>query len=537
MEKKVIDLTIFLIKENVYDYEECVKNVLERKECKLKQDFGLEGMIYYDDSSSKAPKWKSDLDKIAIEELDMKDNTSNKAVLLVRIAGRIMAVVFGYGRTLLKEECIVRNFGLRVALNIIDQTKMRSVDAATIENTVVNTQRQTTYNTSQDEFGLSTTSEIMKGIAGVPREQGYGNHISGRDSLTTSVLMNIYELKEKLTLYYKAYLKDDYKNNGFEWVDNIEHINDPSLLEKLNDKLCDMLKKHNIDNMHMAPPTIVDWNRITGFLIDGSAKRKNKKESYSVNINLSEYVETIPEEKDILSKIKSNKVYAMDVDGNHFPLTSVYNALVYQTEHDNITYMLCDGFWYKIEESFCNRVNDFIQKNVKKSKIILPECGCSMHEGEYNEEAVKNNEDFCLMDKKMTSVLNGPKKIEACDIFTKDKQFIHVKNKGQSAQLSHLFAQGRVSAECFIDDEEFRKQVAEVTEERFGKPAFDYSAKVAPNEYEVIYAIIDDKDTTLVDKLPFFSKVNLMLTIQGFERMHMNCSVCLVKRMSEIKNP
>lgn len=141
------------------------------------------------------------------------------------------------------------------------------------------------------------------------------------------------------------------------------------------------------------------------------------------------------------------------------------------------------------------------------------------------------------MDKKMTSVLNGPKKIEACDIFTKDKQFIHVKNKGQSTQLSHLFAQGRVSAECFIDDEEFRKQVAEVTEERFGKPAFDYSARVAPNEYEVIYAIIDDKDTTLVDKLPFFSKVNLMLTIQGFERMHMNCSVCLVKRMSEIKNP
>lgn len=343
MEKKVIDLTIFLIKENIYDYEECVKNVLERKECKLKQAFGLEGMIYYDDSSSKAPKWKSDLDKIAIEELDMKDNTSNKAVLLVRIAGRIMAVVFGYGRTLLKEECIVRNFGLRVALNIIDQTKMRSVDAATIENTVVNTQRQTTYNTSQDEFGLSTTSEIMKGIAGVPREQGYGNHISGRDSLTASVFMNIYELKEKLTLYYKAYLKDDYKNNGFEWVDNIEHINDPSLLEELNDKLCDMLKKHNIDNMHMAPPTIVDWNRITGFLIEGSGKRKNKKESYSVNINLSEYVETIPKEKEILSKIKSNKVYAMDVDGYPFPLTSVYNALVYQTEHNNITYMLCDG--------------------------------------------------------------------------------------------------------------------------------------------------------------------------------------------------
>ena len=74
----------------------------------------------------------------------------------------------------------------------------------------------------------------------------------------------------------------------------------------------------------------------------------------------------------------------------------------------------------------------------------------------------ESNPDFCLMDRKLIAVENGPKKIEACDIFTRDKKLIHVKNKGQSAQLSHLFSQGKVAAECFVSDLNFRKQVSDI---------------------------------------------------------------------------
>lgn len=130
----------------------------------------------------------------------------------------------------------------------------------------------------------------------------------------------------------------------------------------------------------------------------------------------------------------------------------------------------------------------------------------------------------------MLSADGSPKKIEACDIFTKDKQFIHVKNKGQSAQLSHLFAQGKVSAECFSSDESFRKQIVDIAVEKFGVEPFDASVKPSSNEYEIIYAIIDDKDSDINTKLPFFSKVNLMLTAQELERMHFKYSVCLIKR-------
>lgn len=72
-----------------------------------------------------------------------------------------MAIVFGYGRAFLAEEHIERNFGLRVALNTINPDKMRSVNASTIEDMVVNTQRQASYKTSQEEFGINTTNDII----------------------------------------------------------------------------------------------------------------------------------------------------------------------------------------------------------------------------------------------------------------------------------------------------------------------------------------------------------------------------------------
>lgn len=101
---------------------------------KLKATFGMDGIIYYCDSKKKPPRWKPYLDQWATDNIDISDNASNKAIMLVKVQNRIMAVVFGYGRSFLKEECIERNFGFKVALNTINPNKMRSVNAATIED-------------------------------------------------------------------------------------------------------------------------------------------------------------------------------------------------------------------------------------------------------------------------------------------------------------------------------------------------------------------------------------------------------------------
>ena len=228
MEKQVVNLTIFLIKEHITDLKDCLKAPDTLSSSNIKHEYGMEGTIFYCDSKRKPPRWKAYLETLSERSLDISDNASNKAILLVRIEHRIMAVVFGYGRSFLKEDCIERNFGFKVALNTINPNKMRSVNAATIEDMVVTTQRQASYSTTQDEFGLNITNDIMKGITGEPYDIRYGSHISGKDSLVVAVFMDLSELKDKLLLYYTAYSDNRYKRifgGIYEWAGEFRTIN------------------------------------------------------------------------------------------------------------------------------------------------------------------------------------------------------------------------------------------------------------------------------------------------------------------------
>ena len=531
MDKQIINLTIFLIKDHAVKFEDCLKSPDSLCSSKIKSQYGMEGSIFYCDSRRKPPRWKLYLDELAAGKIEISDNASNKAVILTRVEHRLMAIVFGYGRSFLKEDYIERNFGFKVALNTIDPNKMRSINAATIEDMVVTTQRQASYSTTQDEFGLNITNDIMKGLTGEPYDKKYGNHISGKDSLVVAAFMDLTELKDKLSLYYAAYMDERYKRIGFEWVDNIAEIRDSILSETLDFELANAIEARKTEHLHIAPPETTDWDRVIGFCYSGIRKKTSEPENYTLNLDLSEYIAEIKPNTNIYQKIRRDKLYAMNSDGVPIPICSIYTALVFQVEYEKQNYILCAGTWYQVETSFFDQVNNFIKNRVVISNINLPDCSIGQDEGNYNEMVAKSNSDFCLMDKKLVAVESGPKKIEACDLFTRSKKLIHVKNKGQSAQLSHLFAQGKISAECFTSDEHFRKQVSEITSATFGEEVFDYREKPKSDEYEVVYAIIDDKKSSLDKMLPFFSKVNLMLTIQELDRMHFKCSVCLVNKM------
>ena len=252
----------------------------------------------------------------------------------------------------LKRRYIERNFGFKVALNTINPNKMRSVNAATIEDMVVTTQRQASYSTSQDEFGLNVTNDIMKGITGEPFDEKYGNHISGKDSLVVAVSMKLEELKDKLELYHSAYTDDRYKRIGFEWVDNVAEVRDSMLSENLDFKLSEAIEKHNTEHLHIAPPETTDWDRITGFCYSGIGKKKDAPENYNLNLDVSEYVNSVREGCNVYAKIRRDKLYAMNSDGVPFAVCSIYASLVFQTEYEGKNYIFCSGTWYQVETSF-----------------------------------------------------------------------------------------------------------------------------------------------------------------------------------------
>ncbi|MNL25884.1 hypothetical protein D3C87_1473840 [compost metagenome] len=110
--------------------------------------------------------------------------------------------------------------------------------------------------------------------------------------------------------------------------------------------------------------------------------------------------------------------------------------------------------------------------------------------------------------------------IELCDLLTKDKKLIHVKHrKGGSAGLSHLFAQGSVSAEVMLGDRAFRKEARKVLR-RISHSAHELIPidGLKSSDYEVVFLILGDANSSVKENLPFFSKVNLTLAFENLSQ-------------------
>ena len=196
MAKKAYNFTIFLMKEHVTNWDDCIKTGLNIKFSKIKEKYSLDGVIGITDSNVKPPKWKELLQNFAEDTLEIDNNVSNKAIMLMKIKDRIMAITFGYGRAFLREENIEKNFGFIAALNMLDPKKIRSINSATVEDMVVHVQKQSSYSTSQEEFTINTINDIMMSVTGKAQNTMCANNVSGKDSLVVSVEMSAADLKK-----------------------------------------------------------------------------------------------------------------------------------------------------------------------------------------------------------------------------------------------------------------------------------------------------------------------------------------------------
>src|SRR5207245_11347461 len=99
---------------------------------------------------------------------------SSSAILLVPKPNNLFAIVFGYGRYLLAEEAIESRFGLRVTLNAIEHSQLRSIDHKRLEGVPCHTSEQVTKASGLEEFGLDVERDLLRGVTGTPKDQSLG---------------------------------------------------------------------------------------------------------------------------------------------------------------------------------------------------------------------------------------------------------------------------------------------------------------------------------------------------------------------------
>ena len=480
----------------------------------VKANIGIVGELWYVVPKPKAPSWTTFVKPLLESRIESVLTSSASAVLFIEASKRIFAITFGYGRGLLKPDCFIQGFGQRVALNRIDHRHIRSVDLRTFEEMVVSTRKQASRSSDIGAFGLDVSRDLLRAVTGEPRDVAFAKRLTGKDALTFSTVIEASELGTKCRDLLRAYKEKEYKKH-FAWVDHLKEVRDESLILKLDSGLVDAIVNGNSAKLHLAAGGPLDWQNVAAFRIGGTRSREY------VDLDLVEYITELGHSLSELTieKLKSRRVSVWRVEEDLWiDKWSLYNCLVWDTTQAGRTYSLIEGKWFEIEKKFASRVKQFVD-SIALPATPLPDAFIGEKEADYNSRvATDQPKQYVLMDCKLVKPEDAASPIEFCDLLAVDKHFVHVKKKTESATLSHLFAQGAVSARAFLEDGSVRKQVRE-TLSKVKTSTFD-PVKLIPNEktqpragaYTIAYAIIAKSKGKGMkpNSLPFFSQLNLM---------------------------
>lgn len=511
-----IALSISLIKENVTLLENILKDV-ETPSC-LIEDVGT---LYFKDShNNDAHRIKTFFgDKLPAEDGEEGRKpilfTANvQAVLLItrQIGGveRRFLVTFGYGKNLIKTDCIQDKFGMYVVLNSIAPNTVRSVDVNILESVPKHDRIQSTKLSKMNTFNLNPERDLLRALTGKTKDayqDMLGESVTGADTLKIAIDINVNQLPVRLEAIYNIYKLEDYKAN-FGFIDKISPIKDTTLRNTLNTEVLRKLNENELDLVWLSIPELVNWEEIQTirYTPKGDDYYDLEVKTLLSDVYLDESVN--------LELLNTKRVYAFNNLGINIDSWSVYRCLCAEVENGGKQYILTNGQWYLIEDLFAQEVNTFYE-SVELSDLHLEESRLNEDEGSYNERVANLDRDHRLvMDKRLVKPSEGQEPIEFCDIYTTNKELVHVKRYSGSATLSHLFNQGLVSGELLIQ-QDFRTRLnAELDEIGRDKEHRILKAwEVEQNDrdfdrgdYKVIYAIITDSEGER-PSIPFFSKV------------------------------
>lgn len=461
------------------------------------------------------PKWSEVFSKVESVDQSLFSSTSVKGLLIVPVSDRLLAFTFGHGRSMIQPYTIERGFGLRVALNICDSEKIKQIDKSTLEKVSLNTRSQTSKNTNVNDFDFEFDQEILKSICAlVDESESSGKEIvAGSDSVAISTeieLETIPELAERLLLAYG----DTKYQQKYPWVDFIQGIKDPELIECLNDALIKLIDDERFENVWISPPEIIDYTNFSGFVY----KKKSKQSPcFHSELDLEAYLsEAKPRGQLSLGTLKRREIRIYDASEQDVNGWSLHQCMNSEIEFEGELYILNDGSWYRVDKEFSDAVNQFFQR-INSSGIDFPPY-MNMHEGDYLR-SIADGESFALLDQKwIYPAGSGNNRIEFCDLLSGCDAFIHVKKYGSSSVLSHLFSQASVAIDNLMNDPTVQVQVNEHLDDTY--LSVNFKSEESPRKYRVVLAVMQKTPGEL--HLPFFSKVNLRhharrLRNMGFE--------------------
>jgi uncharacterized protein (TIGR04141 family) len=461
---------------------------------------GMRADLYVQRSIERRPNWTD----LFAAVLDLRDthvaNESSAAVLLVECGQDRFAITFGHGRHLLQPSSYEETFGLRVVLNAVDPNRLKTIDRERLSEQGRRSRDQVTRDSQIAAFGIDVEQDMLRSVTGRPRDAELGVLLSGSDSLTAKMPVELRDVPAKLALFAAKSRELTYRER-FAFVDHVREIKDRDEIQSLGLELTRRLQRRELEELWLTAPQIVDWSRVE---FRYSSARQAPRYA---DLHVSDLLDAVRRPEDLnADRLKTLHIVAIDVASDSVvERWPVWRCLYAQFAHAGAEAILTNGRWYRVDSDFAKEVDREIELLPETSIALLP-GKAGEDESSYNKRVAQSDPDrFVLMDAVSIRHGGGQSQIEFCDIYARDKVMIHVKRYGAASVLSHLFAQGSNSGTLFAQDALFRQRLNEKlpASHQLVSPGEHPDVR----EFEVAFAVISRSRKPL--RLPFFSRLSL----------------------------
>ncbi|RMB57465.1 DUF6119 family protein [Tessaracoccus antarcticus] len=457
---------------------------------------------------------------------------SSSAVIFIPIQERIVALAFGYGHHLIRDEAFDHEFGTKVVLNAVDPAKLKSTDTLDPESS----QRRRTQIPFDGDLSLlsySGDSSVLKSITGKAKAeyQDLVRSVTGATSLRLSTPADFAGLTEVLSKVITLGGSDAYLAT-FPEVAQIRPVTDPDTLTQLDQQVIPALFDTSA-KITLTVPDVLDYSDESYVSFSGAGPCEVFEDVYIKHYR--EYLTSHGLSSTRMSSEDLRRHALILLDGNEQPRRkwSIYKSLVFEAslEKDGYSYHLSDGTWYRVADALVDQLRDYLDPF-----WIATHLPPYDHSGEaaYNEDVGCLPGMVCLDQTNIS--MKGQTSLEPCDLLriSDDElpELLHVKVGTSSDTLSHLFNQGVNSMQMLRTEDEAVSRLNALLQDRTDEDASSrVTEAISKGRCSVSFVIVTHKRTTDLksEGLPIFSRISLRRALRNLRAMGISATVQFVQ--------
>jgi uncharacterized protein (TIGR04141 family) len=511
------------------------------------------------DRSPDQPAWQQFLNQALGVTFFTGTSASRGAVIFCPVdaaaSRQWLAWCFGSGSRALRSTATDPRFGLVTALNALAQLPESSASAGDASQaparpylrdvatrTTLGPRQRSSHRAARsvppEAFRVDRRSDLVGSVGGRSHDPLLGVVKGGRSLSFRRHVERIEDLVTYSLQVLERATDDGYKAT-FGWVDRLTLVDDDDRRQALTDQLANdvLASEHVPDADVMFPDDLVedDDERSIEFVLFPGERRTAAPRTTLTLGSVAAHIARSPDRRQRVHALE-HPLRFLDGAKAEIGVATLLECLAADLINDGERYVAHEGDFYRVEESFVNEVDDEL-RDLPESTLRLP-CYHGDPEPHYNRLVAELDPTrFVLLDGQLFHA-PGEAGVELCDLIADTGALVHVKRKGRSSVLSHLFLQAANACDILRRSAPARERLSEMIRGSAASSGLIEAtlATLAALERrdgapEVVFAFLGDFRRNRILDLPLFSRVSLVqvartLRLLGYHTSYKLVHVC-----------